>query len=37
MGRMFREYLIPLMSTIRTDRLAVEYYAAGANLPIPMS
>jgi alkanesulfonate monooxygenase SsuD/methylene tetrahydromethanopterin reductase-like flavin-dependent oxidoreductase (luciferase family) len=32
---MFREYLIPLMSTIRTDRLAVEYYAAGANVAIP--
>ena len=34
MGRMFREYLIPLMSTIKTDRLAVEYYAAGPNVTI---
>jgi hypothetical protein len=35
MGRMFREYLIPLMSTTKTDRLAAEYYAAGPNVTFP--
>jgi alkanesulfonate monooxygenase SsuD/methylene tetrahydromethanopterin reductase-like flavin-dependent oxidoreductase (luciferase family) len=30
MGRMFREYFLPLMSRIRTDRVAIEYFVANA-------
>jgi alkanesulfonate monooxygenase SsuD/methylene tetrahydromethanopterin reductase-like flavin-dependent oxidoreductase (luciferase family) len=35
MGRMFREYFLPLMSTIKTDRTAIEYFAASSAVSIP--
>jgi alkanesulfonate monooxygenase SsuD/methylene tetrahydromethanopterin reductase-like flavin-dependent oxidoreductase (luciferase family) len=35
MGRMFGEYFIPLMSSIKTDRLAVEYFAASPGITVP--
>jgi alkanesulfonate monooxygenase SsuD/methylene tetrahydromethanopterin reductase-like flavin-dependent oxidoreductase (luciferase family) len=35
MGRMFTQYFLPLMSTIKTDRTAIEYFAASAAVGIP--
>jgi alkanesulfonate monooxygenase SsuD/methylene tetrahydromethanopterin reductase-like flavin-dependent oxidoreductase (luciferase family) len=35
MGRMFREYFLPLMSKIKTDRLAIEYFAASSGVALP--
>lgn len=35
MGRMFREYFIPLMTWYKTDRYGIEYFAAHDGMTIP--